>query len=68
MKLNITFPQIVHENGYQTAMFGKLHFGNNPKGFDKFKILPGQEIIITLILIRIQGIPPFKDTRLISLI
>jgi len=39
---NITFPQILHENGYQTAMFGKLHFGNNPKGFDEFKILPGQ--------------------------
>jgi arylsulfatase A-like enzyme len=39
---NITFPQIFHDNGYQTAMFGKLHFGNNPKGFDQFKILPGQ--------------------------
>ncbi|WP_016778270.1 sulfatase family protein [Anaerophaga thermohalophila] len=39
---NITFPQILHEQGYQTAMFGKLHFGNNPKGFDEFKILPGQ--------------------------
>jgi len=39
---NITFPQILHENGYQTAMFGKLHFGNNPKGFDQFRILPGQ--------------------------
>ncbi len=23
-------------------MFGKLHFGNNPKGFDEFKILPAQ--------------------------
>lgn len=39
---NITFPQILQNNGYQTAMFGKLHFGNNPKGFDQFKILPGQ--------------------------
>lgn len=39
---NVTFPQILHENGYQTAMFGKLHFGNNPKGFDQFRILPGQ--------------------------
>lgn len=38
----ITFPQILQDNGYQTAMFGKLHFGNNPKGFDQFKILPGQ--------------------------
>lgn len=39
---NITFPQILHNNGYQTAMFGKLHFGNSPKGFDQFRILPGQ--------------------------
>ncbi|WP_273274634.1 sulfatase [Maribacter polysiphoniae] len=39
---NVTFPQILQKSGYQTAMFGKLHFGNNPKGFDEFKILPGQ--------------------------
>lgn len=38
----MTFPQLLQANGYQTAMFGKLHFGNNPKGFDEFKILPGQ--------------------------
>ena len=38
----MTFPQLFKENGYQTAMFGKLHFGNNPKGIDDFLILPGQ--------------------------
>ena len=38
----ITFPQLFQKNGYKTSMFGKLHFGNNPKGVDEFKILPGQ--------------------------
>ncbi len=39
---NVTFPQLLKKAGYETAMFGKLHFGNNPKGFNEFKILPGQ--------------------------
>ena len=38
----VTFPQLFQKAGYQTGMFGKLHFGNNPKGFDDFLILPGQ--------------------------
>jgi arylsulfatase A-like enzyme len=38
----LTFPQLLRQNGYQTSLFGKLHFGNSPKGFDEFKILRGQ--------------------------
>ena len=38
----VTFPQLFQDSGYQTAMYGKLHFGNNPKGVDDFMILPGQ--------------------------
>lgn len=38
----ITFPQLFQKAGYETAMFGKLHFGNSPKGVDEFMILPGQ--------------------------
>ncbi len=37
-----TFPQLFKKAGYQTALFGKLHFGNSPKGIDEFMILPGQ--------------------------
>jgi arylsulfatase A-like enzyme len=37
-----TFPQLFQDAGYETAMFGKLHFGNNPKGVNEFVILPGQ--------------------------
>jgi arylsulfatase A-like enzyme len=38
----LTFPQLFQKAGYETAMYGKLHFGNNPKGVDDFMILPGQ--------------------------
>lgn len=40
----ITFPQILQAAGYQTGLFGKLHFGNEPKGFHQYKILPGQGV------------------------
>jgi len=39
---NTTFPMLFREQGYQTAMFGKLHFGNSPKGVDRYMILPDQ--------------------------
>ncbi len=37
-----TFPKIMQENGYQTALFGKWHLKSNPQGFDYWNILPGQ--------------------------
>ena len=52
---NVTFPQLFQEAGYQTAMFGKLHFGNNPKGVDDFMILPGQGFYINPRFITPQG-------------
>ena len=37
-----TFPKILRQNGYQTALIGKWHLKSNPTGFDYWDILPGQ--------------------------
>lgn len=37
-----TMPKLLHDAGYQTALFGKLHLEGTPEGFDVWSILPGQ--------------------------
>ncbi|OQX94547.1 sulfatase [candidate division KSB1 bacterium 4572_119] len=37
-----TFPKLLQENGYETALFGKWHLKCDPTGFDYWNILPGQ--------------------------
>jgi arylsulfatase A-like enzyme len=51
----VTFPQLFQKAGYETAMFGKLHFGNSPKGVDEFMILPDQGNYINPNFITNQG-------------
>lgn len=38
----VTFPMVLHQNGYQTAIVGKWHLKSDPQGFDYWDILPGQ--------------------------
>ncbi len=37
-----TFPKLLQQAGYQTAMIGKWHLRSQPTGFDYWNVLPGQ--------------------------
>lgn len=38
----LTFPKLMQEAGYRTAMIGKWHLSSDPTGFDHWEVLPGQ--------------------------
>lgn len=38
----VTFPKLLQEAGYTTALIGKWHLKSMPRGFDTWEVLPGQ--------------------------
>jgi arylsulfatase A-like enzyme len=42
----ITFPQVLKDAGYWTALAGKWHLVNEPFGFYEYAILPGQGVYL----------------------
>lgn len=38
----VTYPKLLRQAGYQTAVIGKWHLESLPAGFDYWKIVPGQ--------------------------
>jgi len=50
-----TFPEYLHDAGYQTAFVGKYHLGVNPPGLDYFDILPGQGRYHDPVFVSAQG-------------
>lgn len=48
----VTFPKLLQQAGYQTALVGKWHLVSEPTGFDFWEILPGQGVYYNPPMIR----------------
>ncbi|MDF1843343.1 MAG: sulfatase-like hydrolase/transferase [Rubripirellula sp.] len=50
-----TFPKLMQDVGYQTAVIGKWHLSSDPTGFDHWEVLPGQGSYYNPDLIQMDG-------------
>ena len=56
-----TFPKLLQQAGYHTAMIGKWHLKTEPTGFDHYNVLPGQGLYFNP-LMKEKG-KPWQDGR-----
>ena len=50
-----TFPKLLKDAGYTTAMYGKSHLKGNPQGYSDWKVLPGQGLYYNPDMITPEG-------------
>ncbi len=54
-----TFAEVLHDAGYQTALFGKWHLGERPESaprhFDSWRVFPGQGDYVDPLMIGPEG-------------
>lgn len=50
-----TFPKMLQQAGYETAIIGKWHLISNPTGFDYWEVLPGQGAYFNPDFIQMDG-------------
>lgn len=50
-----TFPGLLRQSGYYTALVGKWHIASDPTGFDHWCILPGQGVYFDPVMIANGG-------------
>ncbi|MDX2181122.1 MAG: sulfatase [Bryobacteraceae bacterium] len=41
-----TYPELLQQAGYRTGIVGKWHLSHTPRGFDTWRILPGQGVYV----------------------
>ena len=49
-----TFPRLLQQAGYETAIIGKWHLKTDPTGFDYWNILPGQGVYYNPVMIEMR--------------